>query len=296
MSDFDIAPDPHAAGLTTSLQGVDASGQPIDLPVVTEKPLTIYLNRQEIVTAMTLGDRPQQMAVGFLYNQNMLQHGDQIIAIDYDEELSVVIVRTAHETNYEAKLQKKIRTSGCAQGTVFGDIMDRFDKIKLNPDMRISTRQLMHLSKAINTAPSLYLTAGAIHGCVLCAADKPLIYVEDIGRHNAVDKIAGYMFMDNIAPEDKLFYTTGRLTSEMVIKTVLMGISVLVSRSGFTEAGVRLARQAGLTLIGRAKGSRFVALSGQQRIIFDANEIDRQAAQAADKPSAQRASQQDNSR
>ena len=296
MSDFDIAPDPHAAGLTTSLRGVDASGKHIDLPVVTEKPLTIYLNRQEIVTAMTLGDRPQQMAVGFLYNQNMLQHGDQIIAIDYSEELSVVIVRTAHETNYEAKLQKKIRTSGCAQGTVFGDIMDRFDKIKLNPDMRISTRQLMHLSKAINTAPSLYLTAGAIHGCVLCTADKPLIYVEDIGRHNAVDKIAGYMFMENIAPEDKLFYTTGRLTSEMVIKTVLMGISVLVSRSGFTEAGVRLARQAGLTLIGRAKGSRFVALSGQQRIIFDANEIDRQAAQAADKPSAQRASQQDNSR
>ena len=296
MSDFDIAPDPHAAGLTTSLQGVDASGKSIDLPVVTEKPLTIYLNRQEIVTAMTLGDRPQQMAVGFLYNQNMLQNGDHITAIDYDEELSVVIVRTAHETNYEAKLQKKIRTSGCAQGTVFGDIMDRFDKIMLNPDMRISTRQLMHLSKAINTAPSLYLTAGAIHGCVLCTADKPLIYVEDIGRHNAVDKIAGYMFMDNIAPEDKLFYTTGRLTSEMVIKTVLMGISVLVSRSGFTEAGVRLARQAGLTLIGRAKGSRFVALSGQQRIIFDANEIDRQAAQAADKPSAQRASQQDNSR
>ena len=296
MSDFDIAPDPHAAGLTTSLRGVDASGQPVDLPVVTEKPLTIYLNRQEIVTAMTLGDRPQQMAVGFLYNQNMLQNGDHITAIDYDEELSVVIVRTAHETNYEAKLQKKIRTSGCAQGTVFGDIMDRFDKIKLNPDMRISTRQLMHLSKAINTAPSLYLTAGAIHGCVLCTADKPLIYVEDIGRHNAVDKIAGYMFMENIAPEDKLFYTTGRLTSEMVIKTVLMGISVLVSRSGFTEAGVRLARQAGLTLIGRAKGSRFVALSGQQRIIFDANEFDRQAAQAADKPSAQRASQEDNSR
>ena len=131
---------------------------------------------------------------------------------------------------------------------------------------------------------------------MLCTADKPLIYVEDIGRHNAVDKIAGYMFMENIGPEDKLFYTTGRLTSEMVIKTVLMGISVLVSRSGFTEAGVRLARQAGLTLIGRAKGSRFVALSGQQRIIFDANEVDRQAAQVADKPSAQRASQQDNSR
>ena len=296
MSEFDIAPDPHFPGLTTSLSGVDATGQPVDLPVVTEKPLTIYLNRQEIVTAMTLGDRPEQMAVGFLYNQNMLHHGDQITGIDYDEDLSVVIVRTAHETDYEAKLQKKIRTSGCAQGTVFGDIMDRFDQVQLNPDMRISTRQLMRLSKAINTAPSLYLTAGAIHGCVLCTADRPLIYVEDIGRHNAVDKIAGYMFLDQISATDKLFYTTGRLTSEMVIKTVLMGISVLVSRSGFTEAGVRLARQAGLTLIGRAKGSRFVALSGQQRIIFDADEADRQAAAAADKPSAQRASQQDSPR
>ena len=296
MSEFDIAPDPQFPGLTTSLSGVDATGQPVDLPVVTEKPLTIYLNRQEIVTAMTLGDRPEQMAVGFLYNQNMLYHGDQITGIDYDDELSVVIVRTAHETDYEARLQKKIRTSGCAQGTVFGDIMERFDKVRLNPDMRISTRQLMHLSKLINTAPSLYLTAGAIHGCVLCTADKPLIYVEDIGRHNAVDKIAGYMFLDQIPAHDKLFYTTGRLTSEMVIKTVLMGISVLVSRSGFTEAGVRLARQSGLTLIGRAKGSRFVALSGQQRIIFDADEADRQAAAAADKPSAQRASQQDSPR
>ena len=284
MSDFDIAPDPHAAGLTTSLRGVDASGQPIDLPVVTEKPLTIYLNRQEIVTAMTLGDRPQQMAVGFLYNQNMLQHGDQITAIDYDEELSVVIVRTAHETNYEAKLQKKIRTSGCAQGTVFGDIMDRFDKVKLNPDMRISTRQLMHLSKAINTAPSLYLTAGAIHGCVLCTADKPLIYVEDIGRHNAVDKIAGYMFMDNIASEDKLFYTTGRLTSEMVIKTALMEIPILVSRSGFTAWGVELANDLGMTLIGRLRGKRFICLSGSERLIWDIENSDPESIDEAYKP------------
>lgn len=291
MSEFDVAPDPHAPGLTTSLKGIDAGGQQVDLPVVSEKPLTIYLNRQEIVTAMTLGDRPQQMAVGFLYNQNMLHHGDQITAIEYDEDLSVVIVRTAHETDYEARLAKKIRTSGCAQGTVFGDIMDRFEKIKLNPDMRVSTRQLMQLSKQINITPSLYLTAGAIHGCVLCTNQRPLIYVEDIGRHNAVDKIAGYMFLDSIPAEDKLFYTTGRLTSEMVIKTTLMGISVLVSRSGFTEAGVRLARQAGLTLIGRARGSRFVAMSGQQRIIFDADDDERNAAQEVDKPSAQRASQ-----
>ncbi len=289
MREFEIAPVPEAKGLTTNLLGVDATGQPVELPVVSEKPLTIYLNRQEIVTAMTLGDRPKEMAVGFLFNQNMLKQGDQITAIDFDEELDVVVVRTAHETDYEAKLQKKVRTSGCAQGTIFGDIMDRFEQISLNPDMRLATSQLMKLSKAINTAPSLYLKAGAIHGCVLCSADLPLVYVEDIGRHNAVDKIAGYMFLNNVNGADKIFYTTGRLTSEMVIKTVLMGIPILVSRSGFTEAGVRLARQAGLTLIGRAKGSRFVALSGQERIIFD--HVDLHNDQDEDQVSAQRAMQ-----
>ena len=269
MREFEIAPVPEAKGLTTNLLGVDATGQPVELPVVSEKALTIYLNRQEIVTAMTLGDRPKEMAVGFLFNQNMLKQGDQITAIDFDEELDVVVVRTAHETDYEAKLQKKVRTSGCAQGTIFGDIMDRFEQISLNPDMRLATSQLMKLSKAINTAPSLYLKAGAIHGCLLCSADLPLVYVEDIGRHNAVDKIAGHMFLNKISGADKIFYTTGRLTSEMVIKTVLMGIPILVSRSGFTLKGVELARQAGLTLVGRARGARFIVLSGTERIIFD---------------------------
>ena len=169
------------------------------------------------------------------------------------------------------KLKKKIRTSGCAQGTVFGDIMDRFEQISLNPDVRLSVSQLMALSKTINTAPSLYLKAGAIHGCVLCTPERPVAYVEDIGRHNAVDKIAGHMFLNGISGHDKVFYTTGRLTSEMVIKTVIMNIPILVSRSGFTEAGVRLAREAGLTLIGRAKGSRFVALSAPERISFDSD-------------------------
>ena len=269
MSDFDIAPEPDAEGLTAELQGLDACGQPVSLPVVQERPLTIFLNRQEIITAMTLGDRPREMAVGFLYNQNMLQAGDVITAIDFDDEIDVVVVRTAHETNYEAKLQKKIRTSGCAQGTVFGDIMHRFEEIELAADTRLSTRQLIQLSKQINTVPSLYLKAGAIHGCVLCTPNRPLVYIEDIGRHNAVDKIAGHMFLNNISGSDKIFYTTGRLTSEMVIKTVLMGIPILVSRSGFTQKGVELAQQAGLTLIGRARGKRFIALSGAERITFD---------------------------
>ncbi len=269
MAEFDIAPDPEADGLTTMLDGLDASGQPVNLPVVAERPLTIYLNGQEIVTAMSLGDHIRELAVGFLYNQNMLSADDVITDIDIDLDIDVVVVRTEKQTNYESKLKKKIRTSGCAQGTVFGDIMDRFEQISLNPDVRLSVSQLMALSKTINTAPSLYLKAGAIHGCVLCTPERPVAYVEDIGRHNAVDKIAGHMFLNGISGHDKVFYTTGRLTSEMVIKTVIMNIPILVSRSGFTEAGVRLAREAGLTLIGRAKGSRFVALSAPERISFD---------------------------
>ena len=269
MAEFDIAPDPEADGLTTMLDGLDASDQPVNLPVVAERPLTIYLNGQEIVTAMSLGDHIRELAVGFLYNQNMLSADDVITDIDIDLDIDVVVVRTEKQTNYESKLKKKIRTSGCAQGTVFGDIMDRFEQISLNPDVRLSVSQLMALSKTINTAPSLYLKAGAIHGCVLCTPERPVAYVEDIGRHNAVDKIAGHMFLNGISGHDKVFYTTGRLTSEMVIKTVIMNIPILVSRSGFTEAGVRLAREAGLTLIGRAKGSRFVALSAPERISFD---------------------------
>ena len=271
MAEFDIAPDPEADGLTTMLDGLDASGQPVNLPVVAERPLTIYLNGQEIVTAMSLGDHIRELAVGFLYNQNMLSADDVITDIDIDLDIDVVVVRTEKQTNYESKLKKKIRTSGCAQGTVFGDIMDRFEQISLNPDVRLSVSQLMALSKTINTAPSLYLKAGAIHGCVLCTPERPVAYVEDIGRHNAVDKIAGHMFLNGISGHDKVFYTTGRLTSEMVIKTVIMNIPILVSRSGFTEAGVRLAREAGLTLIGRAKGSRFVALSAPERISFDSD-------------------------
>ena len=262
-------PSPETKGLTTELTGLDASGQPITIPVVTEKPLTIYLNRQEIVTSMTLGDQPEALAVGFLLNQNMLLQDDEITEIDYDEELGVVIVRTKRETNYEARLQKKVQTSGCAQGTVYGDIMDVFESIRLDNDLKIKASSLYNLSAKINQIPSLYLKAGAIHGCALAVEDEPLIYIEDIGRHNAVDKIAGHMYLQGISGADKIFYTTGRLTTEMVLKTVMMGISVLVSRSGFTEAGVTLARQAGLTLIGRMRGARFTVLSGAERLIFD---------------------------
>ena len=266
-----IGPNLDTPGLTTELQGVDASGQNVQLPVVSEKAVTIFLNNQEIVTAMTLGDYLEELAVGFLFNQNMITKQDKIEQIEYDEELSVIIVRTDRKTNFEEKLQSKIRTSGCAQGTIYGDMMDKFESIVLPKKTTISTSQIINLSRKINTTPSLYLKAGAIHGCVLAVADEPMIYMEDIGRHNAVDKISGVMFKNKIQANDKVFYTTGRLTSEMVLKTVIMGVPILISRSGFTEAGVSLARMAGLTLIGRARGSKFVALSGNERILFDAN-------------------------
>ena len=191
--------------------------------------------------------------------------------VDYDEEIETVVVRTAHETDFEERMKKRTRTSGCALGTVFGDVMETFEEVTLDPDAEIRTSWLYALAKAINTTPSLYLEAGAIHGCVLCEEDRPLIYMEDVGRHNAVDKIAGYMHLNRMAPEGKMFYTTGRLTSEMVIKAVQMRIPVLVSRSGFTAWGVELARQANLTLIGRARGRRFIALAGESRIVYDAD-------------------------
>ncbi len=239
--------------------------------MVTERPLTLFLNAREIVTMMTIGDHPDLLAVGYLLNQNMLQADDEITAIDYDSDIETIVVRTSRETDYEDKLKKKIQTSGCAQGTVFGDLMHEIDRIELPADARLKTSWLYALTRKINTEPSLYLKAGAIHGCVLCQQDRPLVYMEDVGRHNAVDKIAGYMHLNSIPAHDKIFYTTGRLTSEMVIKTVNMGIPILVSRSGFTAWGVELARRTGLTLIGRARGKRFVALSGAQRIEFDAD-------------------------
>ena len=271
IREFVVAPDPADPRLTQRVTGQDQDGRATELSVVVEKPLTLFLNGQEIVTMMTIGDYPQYLAVGYLLNQNMLRADDEITAIDVDEELEAVVVRTKRRTNFEKKLRKKTLTSGCAQGTAFGDLMERFDEIALPADAVIRTSWLYTLSRKINNAPSLYLEAGAIHGCVLCEEDRPLVYMEDVGRHNAIDKIAGWMFLEKTPPAGKLFYTTGRLTSEMVIKTVQMRIPILVSRSGFTAWGVDLARKANLTLIGRAKGGRFVALAGAERIIYDAD-------------------------
>ena len=264
-----IAPNPKEKGLTRQVAGLDHLGAEVALNVVEERPLTIWLNGQEIVTAMTIGDYPEYLAQGFLSNQGMLDKEEIVEAVDFDAELETVVVRTNQPTNYEAKLKKKTRTSGCAVGTVFGDIMEGIEGLCLPPAM-LRTSWLYSLSRKINQMPSLYLSAGAIHGTVLCARDVPLVYMEDVGRHNAVDKVAGWMRATQTAGADKILYTTGRLTSEMVIKCALMGIPVLASRSGFTAWGVELARQVGLTLIGRMRGQRFQCLSGQERLVFDA--------------------------
>jgi FdhD protein len=266
-----VQPDPADPRLTRRVAGRDHTGATIESAVTVERPLTLYLNGQEIVTMMTILDRPEDLALGYLLNQGMLRADDAVDGVDYDEDLGVVVVRTPRQTDFETKLKKKTLTSGCAQGTAFGDLMENFSSVRLSPTAVLRTSWLYRLLHRINTLPSLYLEAGAIHGCALCREDAPIVYMEDVGRHNAVDKIAGWMFSARESADDKIFYTTGRLTSEMVIKTVRMGIPILVSRSGFTAWGVELAREANLTLIGRCKGKRFVALAGEDRIVFDAD-------------------------
>ena len=263
-----ITPQPNALGLTKRVKGIDHLGTDITLNVVEERPLTIWLNGQEIVTAMTIGDYSEYLAVGFLSNQGMLAKDETVLSVAFEPELKTIVVRTDKPTNYETKLQKKTQTSGCAVGTLFGDIIETLEGLTL-PNSKVSTSWLYSLTKQINQMPSLYLSAGAIHGTVLCKENQPLVYMEDVGRHNAVDKVAGWMRGNQVSGADKIMYTTGRLTSEMVIKCALMGIPVLVSRSGFTAWGVELAEKVGLTLIGRMRGQRFQCLAGSERLIYD---------------------------
>ncbi len=261
-----IKPNPNNNSLTKKIFGINEDLKKTKLNVIEEKPLTLFLNDQEIVTMMTVNDYPKYLALGYLLNQNMISKRTKISGIEYDDDLNVVVVRTKNKVNFQQKLKKKILTSGCAQGTLFGDMMESFEKVKFNYKSKIKISWIYQLSKSITLTPSLYLKAGAIHGCVLCKKNKPLIYMEDVGRHNAIDKIAGYMMLKKISSQDKIFYTTGRLTSEMIIKSVKMRVPIVISRSGFTAWGIELARKANLTLIGRAKGKKFVILSGEERI------------------------------
>ena len=270
IGEYRIAPDPQATGLTRQLTGSTHSGETATIAVIEERPLTIFLNSTEILTAMTIGDYPEFLALGFLANQGMLDDMRQVTGVDYDAESDAVVVRTVDKTGHEEKLRKKTRTSGCAVGTVFGDLYESVESVKL-PDTKLRVSWLYSLATTINRTPSLYLEAGAIHGTVLCHQDLPLVYMEDVGRHNAVDKVAGWMLVNEVNGSDKILYTTGRLTTEMIIKTAMMGIPVLASRSGFTAWGVDIARKVGLTLIGRLRGRRFMCLAGGERLIRDAD-------------------------
>ena len=261
-----IKPDIENQSLTRKISGFNELLKRTRLDVIEEKPLTLFLNDQEVVTMMTVNDHPKYLALGYLLNQNMISNRTKIDSIEYYEDLMTVVVRTKSKLDYQKKLKKKTVTSGCAQGTLFGDIMESFEKVKFKNSTKLRVSWIYELSKKINLTPSLYLKAGAIHGCVLCEKNKPLIYMEDVGRHNAIDKIAGYMLLKKVKSLNKIFYTTGRLTSEMVIKAVKMKIPIVISRSGFTAWGVELARKANLTLIGRAKGKKFVVLSGEKRL------------------------------
>ena len=266
MTDFLIKPNIRNKSLYKFKKAVNENNEIVDIPVIEERPLTLYLNNQEIVTMMTIGDYPEYLSIGYLYNQGMLKSHEDVKKIEYHHDLKTVVIRIKSKTNYEKKLKKKINTSGCAQGTVFGDLYDEIETITLNKKVKITHQQLVTLSKKINIEPSLYLQVGAIHGCVLCEEDRPLYYFEDVGRHNAVDKIAGLILKNKINTKNMSFYTTGRLTSEMVLKCIKMEIPILLSRSGFTSWAVEIARKKNLTMIGRLRGKRMSILSGKFRL------------------------------
>ncbi len=269
QTQWQLKPDLQKQGQTSTISAINHKGDAETFLVINERPLTLFLNDMELITNMSIGDYPEYLAVGYLFNQHIISDKAQIAAIDHDDDLGVVVVRTHEKLDFQKTQARKIRTSGCAQGTIFDNIIDEIKGRVIENDGKIHQSWLLDLQKTINLQPSLYLQAGAVHGCVLCKGNQPIIYMEDVGRHNAIDKIAGYMLMHDIQPHDKIFYTTGRLTSEMVIKTIMMNIPILLSRSGFTDWGVSLARDAGLTLIGRMRGERFMLLSGAQRMVWD---------------------------
>ncbi len=256
-------------GLISHLDCIDETGAATTASLIAERPFSLYINSREVVTLMTIGDHLKWLALGWAVGQGLLKSLEEIEEIEIDDDLGVLVIRTHEPLDLDEKLKKRTVTSGCAQGTVFGSLMEGLEGKVLPAGPGLKLSDLYALLKTITQTPSLYLEAGAIHGCVLAQGSNPLIYMEDVGRHNAVDKIRGYVWEQGMETGDKVMFTTGRLTSEMVIKTVQMGVPILVSRSGFTRWGVDLAREVGLTLIGRARGRRFVVLSGQERLDYD---------------------------
>ena len=258
----------NARPATYTVDARDETGALVPTPIAGEHPLTLYVDKQEIVTLMTLGAAPEALAIGFLRNQRLAGSIDEIASVQVDWEVNAVVVTThGGLKDLEKKTEKRTATTGCGQGTVFGDLMADIENIRLDDDMRVSEETLFGLLNAVRVHESIYKQAGAVHGCALAQGAEILTFVEDVGRHNAVDAIAGWMWLEGIDGRDKIFYTTGRLTSEMVIKAAQMQIPVLVSRSGLTKMGHEVASQVGITMIGRAVGKHYLLFTGAHRVV-----------------------------
>jgi FdhD protein len=261
----------HAARPSTfAVRAIDEAGVERETAIAGEHPLTLYVDKQELVTLMTLGAAPEALAIGYLRNQRLLDRIEDIVSVHVDWDVNAVAVTTRGGlADLAAKTQKRTTTSGCGQGTVFGDLMEEIDRVRLPEGARLTRATLYALLDRVRLHETIYKQAGAVHGCALAtndgSASEILMFVEDVGRHNAVDAIAGEMWLDRIAGDDKIFYTTGRLTSEMVIKAAQMGIPFLVSRSGLTQMGYEIAQKVGITMIGRATNKRFLLFTGGER-------------------------------
>jgi FdhD protein len=255
---------------TFNVPSIDENGEEHEVPVAGEHPLTLYVDKRELLTLMTLGGAPEALAIGYLRNQRLVGSIDDIVSVQVDWESNACAIYTRHGLkDLEARTAKRTMTTGCGQGTVFGDLMDEIDSIRLPADARLTQATLYDLLDRVRLHETIYKQAGAVHGCALAtnepASSQILMFVEDVGRHNAVDAIAGRMWLDRLDGGDKIFYTTGRLTSEMVIKAAQMGIPFLVSRSGLTQMGYDIAQKVGLTMIGRAVNKRYLLFTGAER-------------------------------
>jgi len=259
----------HAARPATyTVDARDETGAVVPTPIAGEHPLTLYVDKKEIITMMTLGAAPEALALGFLRNQRLVTSIDEIVAVNVDWEVNAVAITTRNGLeDLDARTEKRTATTGCGQGTVFGDLMEDIDSIRLRDDVKLEEETLFALLNAVRLHESIYKQAGAVHGCALAKGGEILTFVEDVGRHNAVDAIAGWMWLEGVTGEDKVFYTTGRLTSEMVIKAAQMGIPFLVSRSGLTKMGHEIAQKVGITMIGRAVNKHYLLFTGEHRFV-----------------------------
>lgn len=262
----------HAsAGLTHPVTAVDERGRRETLHIPAERPLTVYVDKRELVTLMTLGAAPEALTLGYLRNQRLVRSLEDIVSVQVDWSVdAVAVVTRGGIADVEERTAKKVVTTGCGQGSVFGGLMDEVDRIVLPPDARLRQSVVHRIVETVRTQQSVYKQAGSVHGCALFTNDGELLwFIEDVGRHNAVDAIAGVMWLEGIEGADKVFYTTGRLTSEMVIKGAQMGIPFLLSRSGTTQMGHAVAEQVGMSLLARCSGHHFLLLSGEERLVFE---------------------------